>query len=151
MNSDFHWAKEKQCSVFAINIIRKSLVGKINLSGLGKISFSPWPNRTLIFNLEHNHFGGGGWVAKLYPTLVTPWTIAYQAPLSMEFPRKNIAVSCHFLIQGTFPNQGSNLGLFHCRQILYQLSHQGSPENNHTRTIKGTLLYRISNTVEYMP
>ena len=86
MNSDFHWAKEKQCSVFAINIIRKSLVGKINLSGLGKISFSPWPNRTLIFNLEHNHFGGGGLVAKLYPTLVTPWTVACQAPLSVGFP-----------------------------------------------------------------
>ena len=26
-----------------------------------------------------------------------------------------------------FPTQGSNLGLPHCRQILYQLSHQGSP------------------------
>ena len=31
------------------------------------------------------------------------------------------------LLQGTFPTQGSNLGLWHCRQILYQLSHQGSP------------------------
>ena len=26
-----------------------------------------------------------------------------------------------------FPNQGSNPGLPHCRQILYQLHHQGSP------------------------
>ena len=24
-------------------------------------------------------------------------------------------------------SQGSNLGLLHCRRILYQLSHQGSP------------------------
>ena len=31
------------------------------------------------------------------------------------------------LLQGIFPTQGSNLGLPHCRQILYQLSHQGSP------------------------
>ena len=31
------------------------------------------------------------------------------------------------LFQGIFPNQGLNPGLPHCRQILYQLSHQGSP------------------------
>ena len=31
------------------------------------------------------------------------------------------------LLQGIFPNQGSNPGLLHCRQILYQLSHWGSP------------------------
>ena len=29
--------------------------------------------------------------------------------------------------QGIFPTQGSNSGLLHCRQILYQLSHKGSP------------------------
>ena len=33
---------------------------------------------------------------------------------------------CHFLLQGIFPTQGSNLGLPHCRQTLYPLSHQGS-------------------------
>ena len=32
----------------------------------------------------------------------------------------------HFLLQ-IFPTQGSNPGLLHCRQILYHLSHQGSP------------------------
>ena len=30
--------------------------------------------------------------------------------------------------RGIFPNQGSNPGLPHCRRILYQLSHQGSPK-----------------------
>ena len=29
--------------------------------------------------------------------------------------------------RGFFPTQGSNLGLLHSRQILYHLSHQGSP------------------------
>ena len=33
----------------------------------------------------------------------------------------------YFLLQGIFLTQGSNLGLSHCRQILYCLSHQGSP------------------------
>ena len=31
------------------------------------------------------------------------------------------------LLQGIFPTQGSNPGLPHCRWILYQLSHKGSP------------------------
>ena len=36
-------------------------------------------------------------------------------------------VGCHSLFQGIFPTQGLNPGLLHCRQILYHLSHQGSP------------------------
>ena len=49
--------------------------------------------------------------------------------LSSELPgkSKNSGVGCHFLLQGTFPTQGSNLGLLNCKQILYHLSHQGSP------------------------
>ena len=31
------------------------------------------------------------------------------------------------ILQGIFLTQGSNPGLLHCRQILYHLSHQGSP------------------------
>ena len=36
-------------------------------------------------------------------------------------------MGCHFLLQGIFPTQGSNLGLPHCRQPLYHMTHQGSP------------------------
>ena len=32
--------------------------------------------------------GGGGSVAKSCPTLGTPWTVAHQAPLSIEFSRQ---------------------------------------------------------------
>ena len=32
--------------------------------------------------------GGGGVVAKLCPTLATPWTVAHQAPLFLGFPRQ---------------------------------------------------------------
>ena len=38
---------------------------------------------------------------------------------------KNTGVGNHFLLQGIFLTQGSNLGLLFCRQILYHLSHQG--------------------------
>ena len=44
-----------------------------------------------------------------------------------DSPGKNIGVGYHALLQGIFPTQGSNPDLPHCRQILYHLSHQGSP------------------------
>ena len=42
-------------------------------------------------------------------------------------PGQNTGVSSLSLLQGIFPTQGLNPGLPHCRRILYQLSHQGSP------------------------
>ena len=41
----------------------------------------------------------------------------------MDSPGKNTRVGCHSLLEGIFLTQGSNLGLPHCRQILYALSH----------------------------
>ena len=45
-------------------------------------------------------------------------------PLGMP---KNTGVAGLSLIQGIFQTQESNLGLLHCRRILYQLSYQGRP------------------------
>ena len=45
-------------------------------------------------------------------------------------PGQNTGVDSHSLLQGIIPTQGSNPGLLHCRQILYQLSHQGSPRSS---------------------
>ena len=49
--------------------------------------------------------------------LYSPW----------NFPGQNTAVDSFPLLQGIFPTQGLNPGLPHCRWILYQLSHKGSP------------------------
>ena len=70
-----------------------------------------------------------GWVTSFSPVwlFVTPGTVSFQAPLSTDFPDKSTGVGCHFLLQGIFPTQGSNPDLPHCRQMLYHLSHQGSP------------------------
>ena len=46
---------------------------------------------------------------------------------SWDSPGQDTGVGSLSLLQGIFPTQGSNPGLPHCRQILYQLSHQGSP------------------------
>ena len=51
---------------------------------------------------------------------VSPWTIHSS-------PGQNTGVGSLFLLQGIFLTQESNQGLLHCRQILYQLSYQGSP------------------------
>jgi len=43
-------------------------------------------------------------------------------------PGQNTGVGSLSLLQGIFPTQGSNPGFPHCKQIFYQLSHQGSPK-----------------------
>ena len=42
-------------------------------------------------------------------------------------PAQNTGVGSFSLLQGISPIQGSNPGLLHCRRILYQMSHMGSP------------------------
>ena len=42
-------------------------------------------------------------------------------------PGQNTGVGSLSFLQGIFPTQASNPGLPHCRRILYQLSHKGSP------------------------
>ena len=41
-------------------------------------------------------------------------------------PGHSTGMGSHSLLQGIFPTQGSNPGLPHCRQNLYQLNQQGS-------------------------
>ena len=60
-------------------------------------------------------------VAQLCPTLCDPMDCPWT------FPGQNTGVGSLSLLQGIFPTQGSNSGLLHCRQILYQLSHKESP------------------------
>ena len=60
-----------------------------------------------------------------YPTLCDamdcPWNSLGQ----------NTGVGSLSLLQGIFPSQELNPGLPYCRQILYQLSHKGSPRICH--------------------
>ena len=52
---------------------------------------------------------------------------------SWNSPGKITGVDGHSLLQGIFPTQGSNLHLLnlpHCWEILYHLSHQGSPRGS---------------------
>ena len=57
-------------------------------------------------------------------------------------PGKNTEVGYHSLLQGIFPLQGSNLGLLHCRQILYHL--------NFYKTVKSVSLEQVPKYGLYM-
>ena len=61
--------------------------------------------------------------ARTSPTLWDP--VVYKSPWNS--PGHNTGVGSLSLLQEIFPTQGSNPGLPHCKQILYQLSHKGSP------------------------
>ena len=61
-------------------------------------------------------------VAQLY---LTHWNPMVSSPWNS--PGQNTGVGSLSLLQGIFPTQGWNPGLLHCRWILYQLSHKGTP------------------------
>ena len=71
---------------------------------------------------------------------VTSRSVAHQAPLSVGLSSKNTEVDYHSLLQMIFPTQGSNPGLWHCRQILYCLRYR----ENHLYTLT-VILY-----IEYL-
>ena len=52
----------------------------------------------------------GGLVSKSCPTLVTPWTVARQAPLSVEFSRQEHQRGLPFPSPGDLPDPGIKLG-----------------------------------------
>ena len=63
-------------------------------------------------------------VAQSCLTLLQPQGlyVARQASLSMGFSRQEYWHGLPFPSPGIFPTQGLNLGLLHCRRILYHLS-----------------------------
>ena len=65
--------------------------------------------------------------AQLCPTLCNPMDCSPPgSSVQGNSPDKNAGVGCHALLQRIFSTQESNQGLLHGRQILYQLSYQGS-------------------------
>ena len=86
---------------------------------------------TYIYSLIISH---SGLAALCWAVLSLPVVSHSLRPHRLQFtrllcpcPSENTRVGCHALFQGIFPTQGYNWGLLHCRQILYQLSYQGSP------------------------
>ena len=66
-----------------------------------------------IVHESHSVMSNSLWPHRLH----SPW----------NSPGQNTGVGSCSLLQRIFPTQGSNPGVLYCRQILYQLRHQGSP------------------------
>ena len=102
--------------------------------------FSCCVSRNWIYSCRESGFIRGKWkkeseVAQSCPTLCDPMDCSLPgSSVHGIFQAKGTGVGCHFLLQGIFPTQGSNLGLLHCRQTLYRLSHQGSQNIKILRT-----------------
>ena len=57
---------------------------------------------------------------------LNPWAVTTRLLCAWDSSGKSTGVGCHFLLQGIFPTQGLNSGLWHCMWIIYLLNHQGS-------------------------
>ena len=68
--------------------------------------FSRTKVRAYTCGRVHTLYDGDGLVAKLCPTLVTPWTVAHQAPLSMGFSRQEHWSGLPFPPPMEIPNPG---------------------------------------------
>ena len=78
----------------------------------------------------HTHTHTMCLVAQSCLTLCDPMDCSCHATVGHgdgDSPGQNTGVGCHALLRGILPTQGSNLGIPHCRQILYHLIHQESP------------------------
>ena len=66
-------------------------------------------------------------VSQSCPTLCDPMDYSPWNSLG-----QNTGVDSLSFFQWVFPTQQLNWGLLHCRQILYQLSYEGSPSHSNT-------------------
>ena len=105
---------------------------------LGRIHITPHPKRCFIGFCSSSV---ALLVTQFCPTVWDPTTVVHQAPLSIGFSRKECWSGLPFPLQRIFLTQGSNLGLLHCRQILYHLSYREDTFTVHTQ---GHLLFSYS-------
>ena len=94
---------------------------------------TPWTIQSMEFSRPEY------WSGQPFPSpgdlpnpVIQPESPALQADSLPAEPRgkpRNTGVGSLSLLQRIFLTQESNWGLLHCRQILYQLSSQGSPQD----------------------
>ena len=98
--------------IIIVNNFRRHVVPK----GRSQEMFVSWCVCVCVLSVSNSL-----WPHGLQPTsLLCPW----------DFPGKSTGVGCHFLLQGIFPGQGSNLFLLyllHWQVDSLPLSHLGSP------------------------
>ena len=84
-----------------------------------------------IFSLHKSEIKPGGcwwWCLAVSDSFVTPWTVAYQAPLSMGFSRQESWSGLPFPSSGDLPHPGTESASLALAGDSLPLSQQGGPK-----------------------
>ena len=146
------WLNEEWCSVLSNSLQPHGLYSPWNAPGAGSLPLLQWifptqgsnpglPHcRQILYQLSHqenpincveSHFpprfqsGFEHENESCSAVSNSLWPHGLYSPWSS--PGQDTGVGSHSLLQGIVPTQGSNPDFLPCRWILYQLSHQGSP------------------------
>ena len=84
--------------------------------------YSPWNSPG-----QNTGVGSLSLLQRIFPIQGSNPCVLDSLPAEPHGKPKNTAVGSLSLLQQIFPAQELNWGLLHCRQILYQLSYEGSP------------------------
>ena len=110
-----------------------SVAGDWKLLSRVQLFVTPWTIQSIVFS-RAEYWGGEPFPSPgdLPNPGIEPRSPTFQVdslPAEPQGKPKNAGVDSLSLLQGIFLTQESNHGLLHCRQILYQLSYQGSLSN----------------------
>ena len=134
-NREYSWDPEVQGWVGTKPSSRTPRGGKTKWKSLIHVQLfvTPWTIQSLEFSRPEYWSGqpipSPGDLPYLGIKLGSPALKADSLPTELQGKPKNTGMDSLSLLQGIFPTQELNWGLLHCRQILYQLSYQGSPKS----------------------
>ena len=95
------------------DMIRENTERKKNRWNIRKCTWEKYRRKYIYESESHSVTSDSLWPHELY----NPW----------NSPGQNTRVGSLSLLQRIFPTQGLNPGLPHCKWILYQLIHKGTP------------------------
>ena len=114
-----------QPSILSIFLVNFNSLGLLMVSSL--LSGTPPICFCLGCPSWQGSLGGGGLVTKSCPTLVTPWTVAHEAPLALGFPRQEYWSGLPLPSPGDLPDPGIELRSPALQADSLPTEHQGKP------------------------
>ena len=121
--SPYRWNFESHLVFPQIPLIKEDFSETLYKGKKYKSKIRPSPPLPYLLYFSSWHLLTQTWKRKWKPR-ATLWPHGYSP---WNSPGQNIGVCSLSFLHGIFPTRGLNPGLPHCRQILYQLSHKGSP------------------------
>ena len=122
------WREEDRCPIFQANVPQLVMQDQVLCQPDGLLAFGlpcVSQNWWLIMDLTLYPTGflgvkwcGDGGLVVMSDSLQSHGLSPGRLLCQWDSPGKNTGVGCHFLLQGIFATQGSNLGLLHFRQFL---------------------------------